>query len=154
MATPRDIRRLAFQTLFQLDAQGGDTTTLGSWLDSSEHGVEYTADQKAKAVATATGAFAARGPADKAISELAPAWPTHRQAAVDRTILRLAYFEMHAAGTTGAARVVLNDCIELAKEFSNDRSPAFINGVLDKVLKGLPPTTPPTAPVPGDGPTA
>ncbi len=146
MATPRDIRRLAFQTLFQLDAQGGDTSTLATWLDSSEHGIEYSAAQKAEAVGTATGAFAAQARADKAISELAPAWPTHRQAAVDRTILRLAYFEMHLARSPGAARAVLNDCIELAKEFSNDRSPAFVNGVLDKVLKALPVAGPATEP--------
>ncbi len=144
MATPRDIRRLTFQVLFQLDAQGGDTSTLASWLDSGEHGIEYSPAQRDRAVATASAAYAARAEADRALSDLAPNWPTHRQAAVDRTILRLAWHEMHAE--PAAARVVLNDAIELAKEFSNDRSPAFINGVLDKVLKSLPPAAAPPHP--------
>ncbi len=136
MASSRDIRRLAFQALFQMDAQGGEAVSLAEWLDSAEHGAEYSEKHKREAVATAAAAYAARETADKAIAQLAPSWPAHRQAAVDRSILRLAYFEMHRG--TVPPKVVVNDAVELAKEFSNDRSPAFVNGVLDKVLKSLP----------------
>ncbi len=65
---------------------------------------------------------------------LAPEWPTHRLAGVDRAILRLCHHEL----TSGAnpAPIVLNEAVELARHFSTDRSPAFINALLDKIAKG------------------
>lgn len=81
----------------------------------------------------ATGAYDARREADKDITELAPGWPPHRQPAVDRAILRLAHFEMKAGKVH--PKIIVNDAIDLAKEFSTEKSPAFVNGVLDKILK-------------------
>ena len=74
-----------------------------------------------------------RAEADRVTAELAPDWPAHRQAAVDRTILRLAHEEM----TRGDAppKVVVNEAVDLAKQFSTERSPAFVNALLDKILK-------------------
>ncbi len=71
--------------------------------------------------------------ADAEFSRLAPAWPSHRLAAVDRAILRLAHFEMSSGRTP--PKVAVNEAVELAKEFGTDRSPAFVNGLLDKVLR-------------------
>ena len=64
-----------------------------------------------------------------------PTWPAPRQPAVDRAILRLAYHEMTTVGVS--PKVVVNEAIELAKRYSTERSPAFVNGVLDKVLKSI-----------------
>jgi N utilization substance protein B len=133
MATPRELRRLAFQVLFQLDARGtGDPAGVRESLDGLEG---FEPKERDKAFALGSAAFAARAEADREILALAPAWPAHRQAAADRAILRLAWYEM----TSGAAapKVAVNEAVELAKEFSTDRSPAFVNGVLDKVLKRL-----------------
>ena len=52
---------------------------------------------------------------------------------VDRNILRLAYFEM-ASGQT-PPKVAINEAVELAREFSTQKSPAFVNGVLDKIMR-------------------
>lgn len=134
MAVPRDIRRLAFQTLFQLDARGEvDANDILEAIESAEDLPEFRAGDRRKAFELANGAFAHRAQADAAMKELAPTWPAHRQAAVDRAILRLAYFEMHHTPTP--PKVVVSQAVELAKEFSTDRSPAFVNGLLDKILK-------------------
>jgi N utilization substance protein B len=52
---------------------------------------------------------------------------------VDRNILRLAVWELTNADTP--PKVVIDEAIELAKCFSTEQSPAFVNGVLDAVLK-------------------
>ncbi len=59
----------------------------------------------------------------------------NRQPPVDRAILRLAYHEL----TSGHAppKVVINEAVELAKKFGAEQSPAFINGVLDKLARQL-----------------
>jgi N utilization substance protein B len=142
MANPRDIRRLAFQLLFQMDAQGparpgaapaADDAALRSWMEHADLGNEFSDKEKEAALVTARGAYDARRTSDTVFAALAPTWPSHRQAAADRAILRLAHYEM-AAGKA-PPKAVVNDAIELAKEFSTDRSPAFVNGLLDKVLK-------------------
>jgi transcription antitermination protein NusB len=131
MANAKAIRRLAFQALFQIDARGvEDAREIREALKSEEG---YTSQELDDAFALAVGAFDDRAEADAAMKELAPTWPAHRQAAVDRAILRLAHYEM----TSGRVhpKVAVNAAVELAKEFSTDRSPAFVNGLLDKVLK-------------------
>jgi N utilization substance protein B len=132
MASIRDIRRLAFQALFQIDARGGDDLDdIRASLAAESDGL--APDEIDRAIEWATGAYAARAGADREFEGLAPTWPAHRLAAVDRAILRLAHFEMTTGRT--APKVAVNEAIELAKHYSTDRSPAFINGLLDKVLK-------------------
>jgi N utilization substance protein B len=55
--------------------------------------------------------------------------------AIDRNILRLAAFELQFA--TAPPRVVLDEAVELAKKFSDDAAPGFVNGVLDAMLKAV-----------------
>jgi transcription antitermination protein NusB len=136
MVTSRDIRRLAFQVLFQIDAHGGEgLEALREHVDDSirEMDVEFSKGEKEKAIALATGAYENRAAADAVMLELAPTWPASRQAAVDRAILRLAHYEMTRGKTP--PKVAVNEAVELAKTFSTEKSPAFINGLLDKVLK-------------------
>ncbi|HAN0719144.1 TPA: transcription antitermination factor NusB [Campylobacter jejuni] len=52
---------------------------------------------------------------------------------VERAILRLGAYELLFTDTPSA--IVINEAIELAKEFANDNSPKFINGVLDALIK-------------------
>lgn len=130
MATPRSIRRKALQALYQLDARGeSDVEVILESLVEEE----FARKDANKAMDLALGAWRGRAEADADIRTLAPEWPAHRQPAVDRAILRLSHFEM----TSGRAhpKIAVNEAVRLAKEFSTDRSPAFVNGVLDKVLK-------------------
>lgn len=131
MATPRDIRRLAFQALFQLDARGeNDAEVVRDSLAAAEG---YTDHERRKAFELALAAYAERAAADKEFETLAPTWPAHRQAATDRAILRLSHYEMTSGRTEPV--IVVNEAVELAKSFSTDKSPAFVNALLDKVLK-------------------
>lgn len=72
---------------------------------------------------------------DQRISDKAAHWKLDRMPAVDRNILRLAVYEMAQGGTPPA--VVIDEAIELARQFSGDESVSFINGVLDAVHKEL-----------------
>ncbi len=137
MATPRDVRRFAFQLLFQIDAMGG-VDNPAALLSDMEDTETLTPRERDKAAKVALNAYAHRAAADATMAELAPTWPAHRQAAVDRAILRLAHYEMTATADGGAGinpKIVVNEAVELAKEFSTEKSPAFVNGLLDKVLK-------------------
>lgn len=72
---------------------------------------------------------------DKKITEIAPEFPIEKINKVDLAILRLAIFELQFEEET-PPKVVIDEAIELAKEFGGDASPGFINGALGKLLKG------------------
>ena len=130
-ATPRELRRLAFQTLFQLDARGErDASAIEASLEDAEG---FTAKDRKRAFELSMAAYKDRDAADKVMRDLAPTWPAHRQPAADRAILRLAHYEMTSLKTHPV--VVVNEAIELAKSFSTDKSPSFVNALLDKILK-------------------
>ena len=82
---------------------------------------------------------------DAAIEGALLNWKLERLAAMDRNLMRLAVAECETTDTP--RKVILNEAIEMAKEFGTERSPEFINGVLDRVLrpergKDKPPATP------------
>lgn len=62
-------------------------------------------------------------------------WRIDRMAAVDRNLLRLAVYEMAWGGTPPS--VAIDEAIDLARRFGSERSPAFVNGVLDAVGRAL-----------------
>ena len=134
MAEPRTIRRLAFQMLYQLDAVNGEgAETMAQVLAGAEG---LTVGELDRVSSLAVAAYEARATADAAVAELAPEWPVHRQPAVDRAILRLAYYEMTSGRTP--AKAAISEAIKIAKEFSTEKSPSFINAILDKLYKRLP----------------
>ena len=77
------------------------------------------------------GASEHAGDIDKRIIEKSEHWRLERMPAVDRNILRLAVYEMTDLATP--APVVIDEALELARQFSGDESVSFINGVLDAV---------------------
>ncbi len=129
MGQPRDKRRCALQALYQFDAGTTARELVLAALEGSPGGPSI----REQGYALAQEAWAGREEADRAVAELAPDWPTYRQPVVDRNILRLAFYEM-VSGTT-PPKVVINEAVELAKEFSTEKSPLFINGVLDKIYR-------------------
>ena len=138
---------MAFQALFQLDARDGeDHAEIREGLEGyepSDGRGEIKPKDRDTAMATALAAWADRIEADREILALAPTWPSRRQPAVDRAILRLASHEMRKPGAQPKA--IINECVEIAKSHSTDKSPAFINAVLDKLYKSLAPQ-----PIPAD----
>jgi N utilization substance protein B len=71
---------------------------------------------------------------DDLIRQQAEHWRLERMPAVDRNILRLAVFEFLYESDVPKL-VILDEAIELAKEFGSDQSGRFVNGVLDGILK-------------------
>jgi transcription antitermination protein NusB len=71
---------------------------------------------------------------DSIISNSSINWPLVRMARVDRAILRVAVFELFFLGDI-PHNVSINEAIEVAKKFSSDDSPMFVNGILDRIAK-------------------
>ena len=71
---------------------------------------------------------------DKLLNELSTGWKTTRMSRVDLTILRLAAYELKWDEDVPTG-VAINEAVELAKKYSSDSGPSFINGVLAKVAK-------------------
>jgi N utilization substance protein B len=132
MGTRRDIRELALQALYQMDARGDADLPA---VDESVQQAPASQSVRDEAIRLAHDAWNRHAEADRISTELAPAWPTNRQPPVDRSIIRLAWAEM--AGGIVPAPIAINEAIELAKLYGSDRSPAFVNGVLDKMARRL-----------------
>lgn len=70
---------------------------------------------------------------DPLIAQSAPAFPIDKIAKIDVAILRLAIFELKYEKRE-PPKVVIDEAIELAKQFGGDASPSFVNGVLGDIL--------------------
>ena len=68
------------------------------------------------------------------INEIAEGWRTRRMGKVELTILRLAVFEMKYDEEI-PEKVAINEAVELAKKFGGDEAPAFVNGILAKLIQ-------------------
>lgn len=71
---------------------------------------------------------------DRLIAEKAEGWRLERLHSVDRNILRLAIYELCYREDV-PPEVVINEAVELAKKYSSEHSPVFINGILDRIWK-------------------
>ncbi len=83
------------------------------------------------------GAVSNIGRLDELIREHSANWRLERMAAVDRSVLRVAVYELlHCPETPPHA--VINEALEVARRFSGEGSVEFVNGILDTILKTLP----------------
>ncbi|MDB5084324.1 MAG: nusB [Bacilli bacterium] len=73
---------------------------------------------------------------DSVIAQYSQGWELSRMAAVDRNILRLALYELLYEMDT-PVNVVVNEAVELAKEFSTEESGKFVNGILGKLILNI-----------------
>lgn len=72
---------------------------------------------------------------DKQIEKAATAWPVDKLNRIDLAILRLAIYEMENEDTP--PKVVIDEAVELAKEFGAEASPSFVNGVLGTIYSNI-----------------
>lgn len=82
------------------------------------------------------GALTNQPKIDATLTRLCENWSLDRLGVIERCVLRLAVYELDAIGTP--APVVINEAIELAKDFANREAGAYVNGVLDKYAKTRP----------------
>lgn len=73
---------------------------------------------------------------DEKIEQIAPEFPIPKLNKIDLAILRLGTYELMIEKTQ-PPKVIIDEAIELAKEFGGESSPGFINGALGKLLKEL-----------------
>lgn len=80
-----------------------------------------------------TGTWSHRTELDAELNEAARGWRVERMAAVDRSILRLALYELRHTDTPIA--VVISEAVEMAKTYGTSRSGSFVNGVLGALVE-------------------
>jgi transcription antitermination protein NusB len=131
MAKRSTSRRLAMQALYQAESAGIDINESLKNIFSSEQ--ELVPATVSFAQQLSREAWACRNESDKIITELAIDWPLDRIGKVDRSILRLALFELKAKETP--ASVVVDEAVELAKKYSSPEAGKFINGILGTYLR-------------------
>lgn len=78
--------------------------------------------------------FENRQKIDAVIKKEAPAWPLSQIAPVDLAILRMAVWELLIKKQQEPYKAVVDEAVEIAKEFGSDSSPSFINGVLGSII--------------------
>ena len=130
MTSRRRARRQAIDVLYQADVTGRDPRlALTEW-----HAAGREFDPFAEELVE--GVTANRAQIDDVLSAHSEHWALDRMASVDRTILRLAVFELiHRPDIPAAAAI--SEAVEIAKELSTEDSGRFVNGVLGKVAAEL-----------------
>jgi transcription antitermination protein NusB len=135
-------RQRALQILYQWDMRGEPVDNAieafyETLFDHGEPGGEPTPqpgrDAFMEELVRGTAARAAT--IDKQIVERSANWRIERMPVVDRNVLRLGIYEMTEAQIPPA--VVIDEALELARQFSGEESVSFINGVLDAVRRDL-----------------
>ncbi len=135
MKTRHETRRGALLALFQFEAgRLDDIDDVAAGLLAADVPESLIED----AMQMAKQAWDTRAVGDEAVTQLAPDWPVHRQPHVDRSLLRLATWELRTQHAP--PKVVIDEAVELAHEFSTKDSGAFINGVLDRYWHQMTPT--------------
>jgi N utilization substance protein B len=79
------------------------------------------------------GVVARQAEIDALLIAAAENWRLPRMAVVDRNVLRLGVFELLEANDASPPAVAINEAIEIARRYGSADSPAFVNGVLDKI---------------------
>ena len=126
------VRRLALQGLCCLDVQGGKALdAMNQFIADSDESLDTVVAARELMLDT----FDDRPEIDAMLARHARRWDLPRLALVDRNILRMSVHELK--GKIVPPKVIINEALKLARDFSTAESPRFINGVLDAVLKEL-----------------
>jgi N utilization substance protein B len=132
----RHSRRAALQALYAADvrerATGVPDSPLAA-LDALAEHFELAPGARAFAEELVKGVAAERAALDARLVRVARNWRLERMADVDRNLLRLAAWEMLCGGTPPA--VAIDEAVELAREFGDEGSSRFVNGVLDALRR-------------------
>lgn len=132
MSHPHEVRRAILLALCQFDAgRHNDLDSVRAGLTSAD----VTEDIVEQALELAQSVWEVRDDIDAETANLTVDWPGHRQPVVDRCLIRLACWELKSERVP--PKVAINEAVELAKEFSTENSPRFINGVLDRYWHNL-----------------
>jgi N utilization substance protein B len=136
-AARRRAREAALQMLYQWEiGRISPADTILTYWPAREETPPLAAVHREFADQLVRGTVSRVGEIDAMLGERAQNWRVERMAVLDRLVLRLATYEMLAEPAT-PARVIINEALELARQYSGDEAVAFVNGVLDGVRKQL-----------------
>jgi N utilization substance protein B len=134
-------REVAFQVLYRYDvakkatgagAPGGPA--LAEELKGHFEHFDVSDEARTFAAQLVAGTLEHVEDLDKRIEATSANWRLSRMGFVDRSILRLAAYELIHMPEI-AASVTIDEAVELAKQFGTDQTPAFVNGVLDALAR-------------------
>ena len=127
-------RERALQALFSLETIAVEelSTGLARFWETVEDDGDPTVRSFAEEIVR--GVVVDREAIDGAIQAQSANWRLDRMARVDRNILRLGTWELLRTEIPG--KVAINEAIEIAKAYGGEGSPAFVNGILDRIAKG------------------
>ncbi len=137
MGTRRKARELAVQVLFHLEFNPGDADEAFDLICENFGNPE---DIRPYAKLLVSGVCANRMRLDEVIGKASENWRIDRMARVDRTLLRLAVYEMLFVEDV-PPKVSIDEALEMGKKYGGTESSRFINGILDfvyrEVLRGM-----------------
>ncbi len=134
MASRRQARELALRVLFALDPSGA-----GAAAAVARAAAEMGVDERGRrfALELVLGVVRDRAAIDGRLAAASDHWALDQMAQVERTILRMAAFEMGEDGPT-PVRVAINEAVDLAKAYGGAEAGRFVNGVLGRLAAPLP----------------
>jgi len=122
-------RRIAMQAIYQSDVSGID---IEKALDNLFEEEKLNEETRSFAKRLAVGAQGNKASIDEKIAGMSKNWSIGRINAINRSILKLALYELENEDTPKA--VIIDEALELAKRYSDDESAKFINGILDSAV--------------------
>jgi transcription antitermination protein NusB len=142
----RSVARLAaVQALYQVDLSGANPKPVIAEFVKHRLGREVEGDNYGEAdtalfTEVVKGTIERQAELDRAISEvLTPDWPLARLETVLRAVLRAGAYELLACPETPAP-VIINEYLDIAHAFFAGKEPGLVNGVLDRLARGLRPS--------------
>lgn len=130
-------RKVALATAYCMQQQNSD---LQSCISISTENLGLDSDEWDEKLANTIleGVFSQKKEIDQIIQENAPQWPLDKIFKIDLVIMQMAVFELlfnTDEETKAPPKVIIDEAIELAKEFGNETSSKFVNGVLGRILE-------------------
>ena len=125
----KQARRDAAFVLYQHEVTGAPVDQL---LDDRARSEGYEVDEFSRRMVA--GVLADRGELDDELAANSPSWPLARIAPLERSVLRLALYEISSGETP--PEVAIDEAVRLAKRYSTDEAGALVNGILAGVLRG------------------
>ncbi len=133
MGSRRQAREAACQILYQMDLrEEWDEAHILSFWNLLERQPDRESRKYAEAIVG--GVLRERPRLDEQVEKAARNWSLDRMGMIDRNILRAAAWEMTGEPALSPG-IVIDEWLDIARDFGSDDSPAFVNGILDRIAQ-------------------
>ena len=136
----RMAREAALQVLFAADVANPefDVEAVRGAFEDVVAQFDLPPRARERALEICVGVAQSRKDVDVEIGRASAHWKVERLAGVDRAVLRIATWELLREPET-PTEVVIDEAVEVARRFASEKSPAFVNGVLDLIARRVRP---------------